>query len=177
MMSTPINQRINFTLAMGAFAVLHLTIETVSGGVVTHHLLARGDMPGISNWWGLLLLPSLAWFLYPFIPTAPNRAGPAGLSSTALFRLGGAVAWGGIMSASWELGNDQVPAFMMGSLLLVGIVTPLYRAELILGMIIGMVYTFGSFIPTIASGVVALASLLTYSSARFVLMKIKALSH
>lgn len=172
-----VNQRTNFTLAMGMLAVLHLTIEIVSGGVVTHHLMARGDMPGISNWWGLVLLPGLAWCFYPFIPKALNPSGPLGLSSGALYRFGGAVIYGGLMSASWELGNDRVPALMMGSLLLVGIVTPLYRAELILGMIIGMVYTFGSALPTIATSVVALASFLSHTSARFVVVKLKSLAH
>src|SRR5467141_3234537 len=41
----------------------HLTWEHFNGGVISHHILHRSDMPAISNWWSLLLLPSLTWFL------------------------------------------------------------------------------------------------------------------
>ena len=33
------------------------------GGVPSHHILAREDLPEISNWWGGVLLPLLTWFL------------------------------------------------------------------------------------------------------------------
>ena len=33
------------------------------GGVPSHHILHREDLPAISNWWGGLLLPLLTWFL------------------------------------------------------------------------------------------------------------------
>ncbi len=36
--------------------------EHYHGGVPSHSFMARADMPSISNWWGGLLLPLLAYF-------------------------------------------------------------------------------------------------------------------
>jgi hypothetical protein len=40
-----------------------LAWEHFHGGVKSHHLFHRSDLPAISNWWGALVLPGLAWFL------------------------------------------------------------------------------------------------------------------
>ncbi|WP_214278616.1 hypothetical protein, partial [Escherichia coli] len=39
---------------------LHLGWEALHGGIAAHHLLQRADLPGLSNAWGLLVLPALA---------------------------------------------------------------------------------------------------------------------
>jgi hypothetical protein len=44
------------------FELGHLFWEHVNGGVLSHHLLNRSDFPSISNWWGIIILPLLAWF-------------------------------------------------------------------------------------------------------------------
>jgi hypothetical protein len=46
-------------LAALIFALAHLGFEHLNGGVKTHHFLARTDLPGFSNWFGLLVLPVL----------------------------------------------------------------------------------------------------------------------
>lgn len=175
MTSIAFTQRFRFSLALAILAALHLGLEIMHGGVVTHHLLARADMPGISNWWGLLLLPALAWFLYPFMSDPQTPSGLMGLSRAALYRLGGAIFYGGILAISFELGSEQIPAVMMGILIPLGMVFPLYRAELILGMVVGMTYTFGAVIPTIATSAVAIASCITHSTARYLVSKIWAM--
>ena len=174
------HQRIFFTIALVIFAVIHLGLEIQNGGVVSHHLLAREDMPAISNWWGLLLLPALAWFLYPFmsgshVSMTKHPAGRLGLSRAAQHRLAGTIVYVGMLGAAFEIGNEQIPAVLMGVLFPLGIVIPLYRAELILGMVIGMTFTFGAIIPTFVTGVIALASYLTHTIARFIFLKMKAL--
>lgn len=165
--------RAQFTLCVIAFTVLHLGLEVINGGVVTHHLLASEDMPGVSNWWGLVVLPALAWCLYPFMLPAHDSAGILGLSQSSMYRLGGAIVYGGVIAVAFEMGSQQLPALMVGLLIPIGIVTPLYRAELLLGMIIGMTYTFGAILPTIVASVIGSASFLTYNSARFVVRKIR----
>lgn len=54
---------------LGAFIITSLFVlwEYSNGGVVTHHLLARPDLPGISNWWGLLTIPLLTWLTLTLI--------------------------------------------------------------------------------------------------------------
>ncbi len=173
-------QRISFTFALAIFAVIHLGLELRDGGVVSHHLLARVDMPAISNWWGLLLLPALAWFLYPFmsgshVSMTKHPAGRLGLSRAAQHRLAGTIVYVGMLGAAFEIGNEQIPAVLMRILFPLGIVIPLYRAELILGMVIGMAFTFGAVIPTIGTGVIALASYVTHSLALCIFLKMKTL--
>src|SRR4051794_32416372 len=47
--------------------LLHLAWEYTHGGVHSHHILNRPDLPAISNGWGALLLPLLSWFLFGHI--------------------------------------------------------------------------------------------------------------
>ena len=37
--------------------------QNFHGGVPSHHILNRADLPEISNWWGGLVLPILTWVL------------------------------------------------------------------------------------------------------------------
>ena len=166
--NSPSKGRINFTLAVTLFVVLHLTIEMLTGGVRVHYPLMRDDLPALSNWWGLILLPSMAWVFYSAMPKDDSSAAWFGLNRTVLYRLGGAFLYGGAMGAAFELGLGEMPAYMMLALLVMGIAYPLYRAEIVLGLIMGMTYSFGSIIPTVAVGVVALSSLLLHTLARVI---------
>lgn len=44
-------------------AIAHLSVEHISGGVNSHHLLNSADLPAISNWFELITLPLLAAML------------------------------------------------------------------------------------------------------------------
>jgi len=45
-----------------AFELSHLFWEYINGGVLSHYLLNRSGFPSISNGWGIVILPLLAWF-------------------------------------------------------------------------------------------------------------------
>jgi hypothetical protein len=169
----PITPRIYFTLAITAFAILHLSIEIFSGGVRVHYPLQREDMPALSNWWGLVLLPALAWLSHTFMDKDYSAAGVSGLSKVVVYRLAGAFMYGAVMGASFEFGLGQTPLYLLFGLLLGGIFYPLYRFEIILGIVMGMTYTFGAIIPTVVMSMVALISLVSYNSVRFVISKLK----
>ena len=47
--------------------------ESLNGGVKTHNLFAREDLFGISNWWGLIILPLLVWITAYSIEHRSNR--------------------------------------------------------------------------------------------------------
>ena len=49
--------KIVMTSIVTVFVLGLLLLENFQGGVKSHHLLARKDMPAISNWWGLLIVP------------------------------------------------------------------------------------------------------------------------
>ena len=50
--------------ALVALAELgHLAWQVSHGGIERHHLLNQAALPAISNAWGAIFLPLLAWFL------------------------------------------------------------------------------------------------------------------
>ena len=51
------------TVLVALAELAHLAWEHLHGGVASHHLLNRADLPAISNAWGALFLPALAWVL------------------------------------------------------------------------------------------------------------------
>lgn len=58
-----LRMRIALTVLATLAELANLTREHFTGGVVSHHVLDRSDLPAISNWWGALLVPALTWFL------------------------------------------------------------------------------------------------------------------
>ena len=173
MHSSSNGQRLRFTLAVMVFVILHLTVELLSGGVVVHYPLMDENMPPLSNWWGLLVLPGLAWIAYGFMQKDSSGHGIMGLRNEVFFRLGGAFVYGAALSAGFELGLGETPLYLLLGLFLGGIFYPVYRAELVLGLIMGMTYTFGAIIPTVVIGLVAISSLVLHNAALFIIRKLR----
>ncbi len=167
------DQRLLFVLLIAAFAVLHLTLEMLTGGVRTHYPLMREDLPALSNWWGLLVLPLFGWIAHYFAEQENSGVGILGLRKVAFYRLVCGFAYGALIATGFELGLGQMPLYLLLGLLLGGIVYPLYRGELMLGLVMGMTYTFGAIIPTVLIGLLAIVSLITHNTARFVVAKLR----
>lgn len=142
-----------------ALVLLHLGWEMVHGGVVSHHLLARSDMPSISNWWGIVLVPALAWFVAGRVLGRPMSSEPCDRSIHENVRRAtpafcGALAYGGLLAASFAFGFGLEQYLFLG-LFVIGLVLPIYRGEYILGFVLGMMFTFGGILPMIVAAVVA----------------------
>lgn len=167
------SSRLKFTLAVTGFALAHLSIELLTGGVRVHYPLQQEDMPALSNWWGLVLLPALAWFSYTHMSKDSSTDGLLGLEKAVIFRLIGAFIYGAALGASFEFGLGQTPLYLLFALLLGGVFYPLYRLEIVLGCVLGMTYTFGAVIPTVVLTLVALFSLITYNTVRFIVGKLR----
>ncbi|WP_374581831.1 hypothetical protein [Pseudoduganella sp.] len=146
-------------LAAGAALLIAATItwEYFNGGVVSHHLLARDDLPAVSNWWGLLTLPALAWFLGGRME---RRRGAAPRTLLAGFAL--ALLFGVVLSAFFRSSWPEVPGYMVMALPLIALAYPIYRAECVLGFVAGMCFVFGPILPIIAACVFAAAGALFY---------------
>jgi hypothetical protein len=116
-----------------------LAFEYYNGGVVSHHLLHREDLPAISNWWGALVLPVLSWFLtgpiYKRVVTAYPLAVSAGFVASLLF--------GVTLSVLFQYQQQQLLAGMMLSLPVLALIFPLYRAEYLLGFVVERVDVSG----------------------------------
>jgi hypothetical protein len=155
--------RIGWTGLVTVAELLHLAWEFTHGGVQSHHLLARPDLPAISNWWGLLLLPVLAWLL---IGSLRNRVlAPVDGADKALRIPGrivagfvGALGYALLLALAFTQGNEDLAGYLFLGLLLMAAVLPVYRAEYVLGLILGLTFTFGAILPSIIALIVAMLS-------------------
>lgn len=144
-----------------------LTWNHYHGGVPSHHILAREDLPEFSNWWGGLLLPLLAWILSFRIKKRAINNYSENLQSSKSFMhiiygFTGALFFGILLSAFFTFGNTVIPGYMLEGLLLLGLLFPIYRAECLLGYVIGMTFTFGAVLPTAIGSILVLITAVSY---------------
>jgi len=157
--------RTNATMSIAMVMALLLAWQHVHGGVPAHHLLADPSLPTVSNWWGLLTLPLLAWFLLGRID-ARRKADPASVPRiTAAF--GGALLYGAALAALFAAGYTSVTDSMALVIFALALFLPLYRAEYVLGFVLGMTWSFGAILPMIAAAIFAGAGALLHLGVRF----------
>ena len=143
-----------------AVAAAHLAWEASHGGVQSHHLLNRADLPSVSNAWGLLLLPVLGWLAAHFVRRRANSNAQAPSRAVAAFM--GSLVVGLALSAAFRLDLSNLTSGLFFAVLLSGLVLRTYRAEYVFGFVIGMTFVFGSVLPTMASMVAASISVLAH---------------
>jgi hypothetical protein len=152
------------TLAVWAL----LAWRHVHGGVPVHHVLRRGDLPGISCWWDGILAPALAWFL---AGRARKRlaASGSGLRATDPVVLGWAGGLGFGLALGWAaLHAPPVAAQAPLVLLLLALLLPTYRAECVLGFVLGMTPAVGTVLPLVFATLMAAAGAAVHLGARAV---------
>lgn len=144
--------RLALTAAALVFELAHLAWEHWHGGVATHHLLNRADMPAISNWWGLLVIPALAWFL---TGRMQRRIASQGGSSRAIAAgFASALAYGAALAIAFATQFEAI-SFIFFGLFAIALLVPVYRAQYVLGFVLGMSFTFGAVLPAIIASVIA----------------------
>jgi len=153
--------------------LLVLAWEYTHGGVKSHHLLNRPDLPAISNWWGALLLPILSWFL---ISSILRRAGvdkarkvPVGMMAG----FGGALLYGLLLALAFTLHYEALSTYLFLGMFLAAALLPIYHAEYLLGFVLGMTFTFGAVLPTIVGSLVAAVSAILHFLVRQVIRLIR----
>ncbi|WP_119717972.1 hypothetical protein [Cognatilysobacter tabacisoli] len=159
------------TAAVAAFVWALLAWEYTHGGVVTHRIMARDDLPGLSNAWGGVLLPALAWFLLGRMQRrlgagrdARHRSGRAMLAAFI-----GAAAYGAAIAYTFTRGPAEAPGVLAQALPVIALLLPIYRAEYVLGFVLAMAYTFGGILPVAFACVVALLAFVIHHCARWTL--------
>lgn len=146
------------------------------GGVPSHSILARADMPSISNWWGGLLLPILTWFLLYRIQrrlakSVDEKSSESKLPMEVVYGFAGALLFGILLSTFYTLGYADIPGYMVNSIFIIAFFFPIYRAECLLGFVIGMTFTFGAVLPTGIGSIFALIGVVLYLGVRSLLLK------
>ena len=149
MANVPTPRLLPYGLGLALLATAtHLGWELAHGGVKSHHLLARQDLPAVSNWWGLMILPLLG-LLASRAVTSRVQANQ-GTVAHAVAALVGSLLVGAAMSATFAAGYDSVTSGIFVAAVAVGLVLPIYRVEYVFGFVLGMTFVFGSVIPMIA---------------------------
>jgi len=155
--------RAYFTVLVMLAELAHLAWEHLNGGIRSHHLLNRADLPAISNAWGALLLPALTWFLVARIQKRialhPGRQGTtSGLPLGIIASFFAALFFGFGLSAAFTFDYSAISSNMFMAALVLATILPLYRAECVLGFILGLTFTFGGVLPIIIASVIATIS-------------------
>ncbi len=163
--------RIYLTVAVFLAEIGHLAWEHFHGGIASHHFLNRADMPAVSNAWGLLLLPVMSWFLGGIalrrsIATAAaatinapgGQAEAAGLARGVFVGFFAGLLFGASLAATFSLGYQDVTSILFFGMLLLALVFRVYRAECVLGFVLGMTFTFGAILPALVASVTAVIS-------------------
>jgi hypothetical protein len=155
----------------------HLAWEHFHGGIISHHILNRADLPSISNAWGLLLLPALTWFLIGRVlirntmqntpPSATQTSTQtatqtAGLPNSVIIGFKIALLFGVVLSSCFANRYKTITEYLFLSILLLALILPVYRAECVLGFVIGMSFVFGVILPTGIATIIASISMLLH---------------
>lgn len=154
--------RLYFTLLVALFVWVQLLWQHFNGGVPKHYILHSADMPAISNWWGGLILPLLSWFLIGRVQQRQSGQ----IMPANIYAFFGAFLYGVVMAASFVNGLDKITSVMAPALLVLALFLPIYRAEYILGFVLGMSHTFGAVLPTAFSIIVASLAVVIYNYIR-----------
>ena len=137
------------------------------GGVPKHHILANKDLPAISNWWGGLLLPLITWFLLHRIQIRIIRQNEKNIENSKywnhiLYRFIGSLLFGTLLSVFFTSSYSNISGYLVLGLFPLATIIPVYRAECLLGFIIGMTFTFGTILPTGIGSIFGLVGALVY---------------
>ena len=141
------------TIAIGSL----LLWNHFHGGIPSHHILARKDLPEISNAWGGILLPLLTWFLLYRIQKRTEKND----KTKILYAFLSALAFGILLATSFTLGF-QIEQYMLMSVFPLALLLPIYRSEYLLGFVLGMTFTFGTVLPTLIGSILILISAVLY---------------
>ena len=127
-----------------------LLLEHLQGGVVSHHLLARRDMPKISNWWGILIVPLLTWILLSLMQKRHSSSAidhktvskqeAQGFISALIF---------GIFLTILYYKAPELPGYFMLGTFVLALFIPIYRPQYFMGFVLSMAYGFGGVLPVI----------------------------
>ena len=147
------------------------------GGVPSHHILHQKDLPAISNWWNLLLMPTLTWVLMgktlrrmenQLVSVGQNKSNFT--SVVWIFCIG--LIFGIILSVSFTNNYKTLLDNILFILLILSLFIPIFYSEFILGFVIGMIFTFGAILPTIFILIMALVGLVLYKYIRPLFIKL-----
>ncbi len=157
-----VKQKVIFTAIVSLVLWLLLIFDHFNGGVSSHHILNKKELPEISNWWGGILLPILTWFLLSRVDKRLKKNNKSNLPKSVYYGFGASLSFGIALSAFFSFGYSNISGIMIQSVLLMALFYPIYQAECLLGFVLGMTFTFGAVLPTGIGAILALISTFLY---------------
>lgn len=158
-----------FTIATTSLVSLYLLIDYLKGHIPTHYLLANEDLPGFSNWWGLITIPLVTWIVLTLIERRKAILDKKGqlisvgaYYKTLRVRFWSALLFGAIAGALWEFNLPEILEYYILLPFLMSLVVAVYFPECFLGFVLGMLYTFGGVLPILIGTVILIISFLIY---------------
>lgn len=153
-------------------------LEHFRGGVVSHHLLANEDLPKISNWWGVLTVPVISWFILSIIQkrniSMDNERLP--ISKSQLYGFIAAFLFG-IIITIFFYSSLEIHKYLLLLTFALALFIPIYKPAYYLGFILSMTYGFGGILPVIFGGFLIVVYTIEYKFIRkgflFILNRIK----
>jgi len=147
-----INNKIQGTISVFVLTSIFILWEYFNGGVVSHNLLAREDLPAISNWWGLLTVPLLFWISISLIHRRLGNGVKLESKSEeyeteVLKRFLAALVFGILISLLWEFNFGSFIQYLILSPLIIAFFKPVHLPEYLMGFVLGMLITFGGVLP------------------------------
>ena len=142
--------------------------EYTHDGVVTHYILHSDDMPGISNWWGLIIIPLFTWVVSSFIKIDSNDSTAVQhrnilIRVLILFLIGCSITY--IFTVYPE---SNFPLYITAALVIISFFIPIHKAEYLLGYVLGTFFVFGTFIPVIAGSILWILFYIFYKTPRII---------
>ena len=116
--------------------------------------------------WGLLSLPLLTWYLLGRIER--RRAGDPGSASRIKGAFAGALLFGVALGLLFNAGQGTAAEYLVQSLAVVALFYPIYRAEYVLGFVLGMSWAFGPVLPIIPACLFALVGAVIHLGVRLI---------
>jgi hypothetical protein len=163
MQAISLRTRIYFTAIITLAMWSLLAWNYFHGGVPSHHLLAQENLPSVSNGWGALLLPLLTWFLlYRTSRRTTQTHEKAGSQLNVWIVFGASLLFGIMLSTFFTYEVPELSSYMLFSVFILALFFPVYRAECLLGFVIGMTYTFGAVLPTFIGSILAIVGAIIY---------------
>lgn len=161
--------RLYFVAAVTIAIESLLTWNYFHGGIPRHHILANENLPEISNAWGGVLLPILAWFLTWRVQKRVFRK--SGKDSEiniqpVVLAFVCSLLYATTMAVSYSFGFKEVISNMMLAIFAIALFFPVYRSEYLLGFVLGMTFTFGAVLPTAIGSILCLIAAVLYLGVR-----------
>ena len=168
-----IQNKTQASISVFLITLVFLLWEYFNGGVVSHNLLAREDLPAFSNWWGLLTVPLLFWISISLINRRRRNLVHVESKSeifenTVLKRFLAALGFGLLMSLLWEFNYQSILQYLILFPVLLSFFKPVHLPEYFMGFALGMLFTFGGVLPILFGMVLLILCFLVNSITKLI---------